>query len=476
MGRAILAGASSSLLVARPLRRWLVCCPAAPRPIRTGSSARGSAAATVCHYAPGGGGLHQRLRPRRRRRGPVHRPKGEGAFLHGVLPMPSWLAVGGDLRGAYAAQEVGDIHGSKHAFFPMQADLQVRGVLAEGFSIYASGGLRGQVRPNQELVPLQNYQPISASRLISREHWLMWQPATQGPYVRAGRFYAPFGLRLAEHLTYVRRDLGFDLLRESYNLSGGFVDGRLGAARHRLCPRLPAPHRQRRVRGRGLSRAPQRGSRTARWRSRRALRRGRGISRLTGGAVGRYYVDLASTLWFLEANLVGLMPEHVPGGLQFVGAAGASFLPLRGCVLTALAERSQNDLRVRNSAWNAWSALIGLVPRAPHRAPAGGPAAAPRGRRPGEDPAAAGALLPVMASRGDDEVPARSPAGAWGSWLPGAGRWRWRLRGAAGRAGQPDLGRRRAHPAGRSATTATGPPPAPPAAWARPSTASTSST
>jgi hypothetical protein len=317
----------------------------------------------VCHYAPGGGGLLNGY-GRDAAGEDLSTFEGEGAFLHGVLPMPPWLAVGGDLRGAYAAQEVGDINGSKHSFFPMQADLQVRGALPEGFSVYASAGLRGQVRPNEDLVPLQNYQPISASRLISREHWLMWQPAGQGPYVRAGRFYAPFGLRLAEHLTYVRRDLGFDLLRESYNLSGGFISDAWEVHATAFVPDY-----LRRIGSEETGGAVYFEHRTGQRNGSIAVQgrfaRTRSISRLTGGVVGRYYFDLARTLWFVEANLVGLMPEHVAGGVQLVGAAGASFLPIRGCVLTVLAERSQTDVRVRNAAWNAYNALLGWFP-APH--------------------------------------------------------------------------------------------------------------
>ena len=51
----------------------------------------------------------------------------------------------------------------------------------------------------------------------------MWQPEALGPYVRMGRFFAPYGLRFAEHVLYVRRDLGFDQLRETYNLSAGYT-------------------------------------------------------------------------------------------------------------------------------------------------------------------------------------------------------------------------------------------------------------
>ncbi len=95
--------------------------------------------------------------------------------------------------------------------------------LPGGFSVEAVGGLRGQVRDPDLLVPIENFQPVSTSELISREHYVMWEPEAVGPYLRIGRFYAPYGLRMAEHILYINRDLGFDELEETYNVSGGFV-------------------------------------------------------------------------------------------------------------------------------------------------------------------------------------------------------------------------------------------------------------
>src|SRR5439155_27112029 len=68
-----------------------------------------------------------------------------------------------------------------------------------------------------------NAIPASGTKIESREHYLMWRPEAQGPYVRAGRFFAPYGLRLAEHTTYIRRDTGNNLLQETYGLSGGVL-------------------------------------------------------------------------------------------------------------------------------------------------------------------------------------------------------------------------------------------------------------
>ena len=50
----------------------------------------------------------------------------------------------------------------------------------------------------------------------------MWRPSATGPYLRIGKFFAPFGLRFVEHIFFVQRyDLGFDIYNETYNLSGG---------------------------------------------------------------------------------------------------------------------------------------------------------------------------------------------------------------------------------------------------------------
>jgi hypothetical protein len=317
----------------------------------------------VCHFAPGGGGLITGY-GRDASADELSTFTGEGAFLYGVLPTPAWLQLGGDLRGAVAAEDVGDIDGVKSAIFPMQADLEVRAALAWGFSAYATGGLRGQVRPNEDLIPEQNYQPISTSRLISREHWLMWQQSSHGWYVRAGRFFAPFGLRLAEHLTYIRRDLGFDLLRESYNVSGGYVSDEW-----ELHMTAFAPDFVRHIGSEESGGTAYFEHRTGDQKGSIALQtrfaRGRSIWRLIEGVVGKYYLAPARTLLLAEANLVHLMPDGIGGGTQFVGALGGSVLPGRGWLITVLLERNQEDLSVRNSSWDALTGSLGWFP-APH--------------------------------------------------------------------------------------------------------------
>src|SRR5262245_55528529 len=166
----------------------------------------GSARCNECHYAPAGGGLITSY-GRDAIGSELSTFEGNGAFLHGKVSPPSWLAVGADLRGAFVANGVQDPDGAAVAAFPMQADVGVRVAVPRGFSATATVGYLGQIRDNDAVVPDGIFQPSTASRFISREHFLSWQPAAVGPYARLGRFYAPFGLRFLEHVFYTRRDL-----------------------------------------------------------------------------------------------------------------------------------------------------------------------------------------------------------------------------------------------------------------------------
>jgi hypothetical protein len=320
----------------------------------------GSVRCSQCHFAPGGGGLVTEY-GRDELGGEQSTFGGNGAFLHGMARLPGWLAVGGDFRGAYAAQAVQDPTGTQQAAFPMQADLQVR-MAAGDISIYATGGLRGQARSNVALVPDQNYQPISTSRLISREHYLMWRPGALGAYARLGRFYAPFGLRLAEHVLYVRRDLGFNQLEESYNLSFGHV-GESGEVHITAFAPDVLRHMGGRTTGIAIYGERRVLDDTGLIGAQGKLEVGDGSARAIGGLVGKSYLSGWKTLFFAEADLVRVM---TPGddSSQFVGAAGAAVLAFRGSMLTLVGERRQTDLRVRDTATNAAALLVGWFPYA----------------------------------------------------------------------------------------------------------------
>jgi hypothetical protein len=315
-----------------------------------------------CHYAPAGGGLINSY-GRDQAGEELSTFGGDGAFLHGATRLPSWLALGGDLRGAYAHRDVQDPNGPTDAVFPMQADLYVRLALGKGFSLSATGGFRGQIRQGNELIPPQNYQPIDASQAISREHYLTWQPASRGLYVRAGRFFAPFGLRPAEHFMYIRRDLGLNTLQETYNASGGWIGDdwelHVTAFMRDYLRHIGGDEN-------GVAAYYEHTLRDiAALAAQAKYGVGPDANRLVFGAVGKLYIEKVKTLLFAEGDFVHVtIPAIDSNRQQFVGAAGLSLLPVRGVVVTLLGERFQDDLAVQQAAWTAGTGLLSWFPYA----------------------------------------------------------------------------------------------------------------
>jgi hypothetical protein len=165
----------------------------------------GYGACDNCHLDPSGAEL---LTPYGRAQGyvllampygspPEDAPTGP---LWGLVSTPDWLMVSG------AAQLAGYFRlGRQHKaeFFPMQADLY------GGFDtgLFLGGGSIGVAK-----VPLGFTEARAAQvtdgqgdqlNLVSRSHWLGIRPAA-GWVVRAGRINLPFGLRMPEHMMWVR--------------------------------------------------------------------------------------------------------------------------------------------------------------------------------------------------------------------------------------------------------------------------------
>ncbi|MEZ4404024.1 MAG: hypothetical protein R3B06_28640 [Kofleriaceae bacterium] len=182
--------------------------------------ATGASSCAECHLSPTGGGLLNDYG--RAEAGDTVSRGGDGTLLHGLWTPPSWLAIGGDLRGAVAARA--DDADRTVAAFPMQADLAVRAG-GHGLTVNLVVGLRGSARAPR---------PPLVERLASREHFLQYQRGAY--YARAGRFFSPLGLRLHDHTAYVRRYLGFGLAEEPYGIGGGVVRGDWEAHLHAFVP------------------------------------------------------------------------------------------------------------------------------------------------------------------------------------------------------------------------------------------------
>jgi len=313
-----------------------------------------------CHVAPTGGGLLNgggRHAVGRK----LSTFAGDGALLYGAATLPSWLDLGVDLRSGYASTILED--GSRttpQAALPAEAEAQAL-VSAGGFALYGTLGMRGQlVSRDDAIVPSQNYQPTRDAWLVSREHWLTWRQR-QGLYLRAGRFFAPFGLQLAEHAAYVRRELGFNELEESYNLSGGFVsDG------WELHLTAFAPDRLRHFGGQetGATAYFERrfGDGAGAWGTEAKYAARAGVTRAIGGGVAKLYVAPIRTLFLAEADAVLLAVDGLRARGQALAAAQATVFLVRGLRLSALGERFQEDVDVAGAARDAGTLSIGWLP------------------------------------------------------------------------------------------------------------------
>ncbi len=323
----------------------------------------GATRCNQCHFAPAGGGLINSY-GRDAVGDQLSTFGGNGAFAHGAVSLPTWLALGADLRGAFVDNDVQDRGGPTVAVFPMQADLSARLSLPAGFSVEAVGGLRGQVRNPDLLVPIQNYQPVSTSELISREHYVMWEPEATGPYLRVGRFFAPYGLRMAEHILYINRDLGFDELEETYNVSGGVI-----YPNAELHLTLFVPDFVRHIGSDEKGVAAYMETRfhddTVALAGQMRLAVDPGVTKLMTGAVGKVYLEHLRTLLLGEVDLVNQVFTNVDDTVrtQVVGAAGFAVLPIPGVMVTLLGERNQIDVAFPD-AWTAGTLLINWFPYA----------------------------------------------------------------------------------------------------------------
>jgi hypothetical protein len=166
-----------------------------------------------CHISPSGGGLLSEngfiVAERTSQWGMA--PE----FMYDKLPLPYWLTLGGDFRGAFGYLHTPD---DAYPLFPMQADVYVRGNY-KGFSLQLTVGGRP---------PRWSSSGSSViDRLWSREHYLMWQSdGNEGLFVRVGRFMPVFGLRFAEHPDYNRRYGGTLLYTETYAAAVEYVTQR----------------------------------------------------------------------------------------------------------------------------------------------------------------------------------------------------------------------------------------------------------
>lgn len=318
-----------------------------------------------CHLAPAGGGL---LAPWGVEEGADTIARGgDGRFLHGLVELPSYLAIGGDLRVAALANTTGSDDGTELAVFPMQADLAAR-VGGDRLSVTAVVGARGAVRSGAPDAPKSDPPvgeasgPTLRSYVIARELYATWRTdAASGPYVRAGRFAAPYGLRLADHTAYVRRYLGYNLMEETLGVGGGHLadSWELHATAFVFDPLQGATRRE--VGGTVMFEAqPGDGVIGA------SARIGRTSDdvRVQAGVHGKLWLDGAKLL--VQAEVDGVRQSFATGAdrFQLAAYAGPVLVPVRGVYVGAAYEAFAEDLAVRGVLRQAVGAWVSVLPRA----------------------------------------------------------------------------------------------------------------
>ncbi|CAN5754469.1 hypothetical protein BH11MYX3_BH11MYX3_38680 [soil metagenome] len=304
-----------------------------------------------CHFSPVGGGLINDYG--RDEAATTISDAGDGRFLHGLVELPSWIALGGDVRLAALGKQIRD--GSEAAVFPMQADLYAR-VARDNWSAQVTFGVLEALRQPHDLT----------ERLGSREHYLLYQAASRAWYVRLGRFFPVFGLRLPDHTAYVRRYTGQHSLEEDYAVGVGILEDSWELHVTAMTPLevgsplSPVVGRH----GAGLAAQLETSGEASTWSVQASvLRDGAGIDSWFGGTWKRW---LASSDLLVAAELdAGVI--QVPGGTavgRVVGYGTVHYRPGKPWGAALGAHYFDPDLRLRGDTRAALEGRFAWFPRA----------------------------------------------------------------------------------------------------------------
>jgi hypothetical protein len=245
----------------------------------------------------------------------------------------------------------------------MQADVYGRVAIGDAVSVNVTLGARGVVRPDDGSIA-GRFSDIG-ERFVSREHYVMWRPSASGPYVRAGKFQAPYGIKFVEHPYWVRRYTGFNLYEETYNLSGGFLaeDWEIHATAFTPPPTsFPDPLRSvgHRESG-GAVFGEKRFNSMAAIGGQARIGMGSEEARYQGGLVGKLWIDAAKILVLGEADLIRQQLKGANFGQnQFVSYLGATAFPIKGVMVGVAFERFQENLSVSRTGRNAVNGQLNL--------------------------------------------------------------------------------------------------------------------
>jgi hypothetical protein len=306
----------------------------------------------ACHLSPAGGGTLNAYG--RDEAGGTISPRGDGRFLHGLWEPPSWLELGGDVRGAIGAKHQDER--DRTLAFPMQMDLAA-GVHLGPWSLAFTAGIRGVAR---------DPKPEFLYRLASREHYVMYQREPgAGTYARAGRFFPIYGLRSQDHTAYVRRYLGQHTLEEPYALAAGHFGDQWEAHAALFAPQ-PSPILGSGPRAWGAAAYYERrfADDAAAWAVQSKLAITGEDVRIAGGAIGKLWIERAGLQLLAELDVQRQSFDAGAPRLQLASYFGATRVLLPGWMVTAAVQHWEPDLTLRSSARAATELNVQWFPSA----------------------------------------------------------------------------------------------------------------
>jgi hypothetical protein len=296
-----------------------------------------------CHFSPGGGGLINEY-GRDEASDISMFQKGDGRFLHGLWDPPASFQIGVDLRVVGLGIAAKPDTATETFTFPMQNEIYLRPQVGK-LSLYVAAGFRDS---------------RGAFAPTSREHYLMYEDTEKGFYVRAGRFFPVFGLRLQDHTSFIRRNTQMYLYEEPYGVAYGkylesselhvsaFVRA-FGALEY-----LGTAHDS------GVAAYYERRNEdsTFAWGAQTKLTISDTDRRAWLGGTYKQWLEGAKVLLLGELDLaVETFPES--GGvspdplLQTVAYAGASYMPMQGLMITPAVQHFDADAQHHGSSRNA---------------------------------------------------------------------------------------------------------------------------